>query len=65
LPLLNRPKTFIVAGVNMPLLMELSDLEDEPLSDELIREAIELCRTDSMIYMNDKMKQTAALDGDE
>lgn len=65
-PLLRRNGTYLVAGVNLPLLMELAALPtDEPLTEEAIAEVVELCRKSTMVFMNQKYKTITAAEGDE
>lgn len=66
MPLLRREHTYVVAGVNMPLLMELAAMDaDEPLSEEAIAAVVELCRKNTMVFMNQKYRAIAPADGDE
>lgn len=51
LPYLSRENTFVVAGFNLPLLMELSFLP-EPITIEELRTVITKAK-DSMVLMND------------
>lgn len=66
MPLLRREHTYVVAGVNLPLLMELAAMEaDETLTEEAIADVVELCRKNTMVFMNEKYKTIAAAEGDE
>lgn len=42
---LDKPNTFLIAGVNLALVLELAAASSEPISDEIIQNTIEQSRT--------------------
>lgn len=61
-PFLSRPNTFLVAGMNLPLVMQLH-LEDGDITADTLREMIEDAKTE-IVLVND-MDFTQKGEGDE
>lgn len=55
-PLINRPNTYVVAGVNIPILMELAVQSSGRIDSELIRNIVEEGRKNSIVFVNDHIK---------
>ena len=55
LPLLNREKTYIIAGMNLAMLLQIGTYPvEEPLSDEVCRSFMEQGK-EAVVYVNDAM----------
>jgi len=63
-PYLARKKTFLVAGFNFALLMELTALADRPVCEDDIRSCVEGCKN-TMVFVNDLYRETSSVEGDE
>lgn len=65
LPLLERENTFIIAGVNIPLLMELSTLTNATINNEIIKGLINSTRENSIFFMNEVFHDLSPFDQSE
>ena len=55
LPLLSREKTYIIAGMNLAMLLRIGTYpKEEPLSDEICRSFMEQGK-EAVVYVNDAM----------
>lgn len=55
LPLLSREKTYIIAGMNLAMLLQIGTYPvEEPLSDEICRSFMEQGK-EAVVYVNDAM----------
>lgn len=55
LPLLSREKTYIIAGMNLAMLLQIGTYpKEEPLSDEICRSFMEQGK-EAVVYVNDAM----------
>ena len=55
LPLLSREKTYIIAGMNLAMLLQIGTYPvEEPLSDEICRNFMEQGK-EAVVYVNDAM----------
>lgn len=65
IPYLKREKTFIIAGFNFPLLLQLSVMPtDEPLTIEVIHSLIENSK-EAMVLVNEVFSNVTMNGGDE
>ncbi len=60
-----RENTHLIAGCNLPLLLELTVLpEDEAISEQQIRDIVERCQR-SIVYVNDVLRDRCGSEDDE